>query len=112
MHAKMEGPSEQALKRQQKADETRAHHFQIVAEQMKNIFLSRAGGPLVAKLAVAGPGNLKAVLTKHLPQPVAKTATDTATNQSGKAGLWELAQDCLRRGTGRRRRGWDSSPGI
>ncbi|XP_042879042.1 uncharacterized protein LOC122257673 [Penaeus japonicus] len=94
VHAKKEG-SEQAKKRQQKAEENRAHHLKVVTEQMRESFVATTGELLIADLIVAGPGNMKASLIKGLPAPLARIASSTSTSQSGKAGLWELVQGLL-----------------
>ncbi|XP_042861223.1 uncharacterized protein LOC122246617 [Penaeus japonicus] len=74
VHAKKDG-SEQAQKRQQKAEQNRTHHLHLVAEQMRNSFVAKTGELLIAELVVAGPGNMKAGLMKVLPAPLAKVAT-------------------------------------
>jgi len=61
-------------------------------EQMQKAFLGKDNELLVDKILLAGPGNMKALLLKILPQKLAKVTETMAVSRSGRSGLYDLAK--------------------
>nr|XP_027208639.1 uncharacterized protein LOC113802293 [Penaeus vannamei] len=80
-----------ADKRQQQADENRQASLKLASEQMQKAFLGD-NGLLVDKILLAGPGNMKALLLKVLPQNLAKVTETMTVSRSGRSGLYDLAK--------------------
>ena len=85
------GMTGNADKRQQQADENRQASLKLASEQMQKAFLGD-NGLLVDKILLAGPGNMKALLLKVLPQNLAKVTETMTVSRSGRSGLYDLAK--------------------